>query len=85
MNNDTKLVTAESLQERFTITTVPEKLKKNKKGIEHPSYWVTVKNLRTGYTKLMPRAKAFRYINDRPALWTYVSPLFSFKDHYEVV
>jgi len=49
-----------------------------------PSYWVTIKNVRTGYTKTLPRQKAQRYINNRPSLWSITNPLPEFKDTWEL-
>ena len=71
----------DALAGRMTTIDVPQyKLE----GSDLPSYWVTVKNKRTGYTKLMTRSKAHRYINNRPSSWTIVNPLVSFKDTYEL-
>ena len=55
-----------------------------KKGRTLPSAYVKVKNTRTGYTQVMSRAKAFRYINNRPSLWSITNPIVSFKDSYEL-
>ena len=49
-----------------------------------PSAYVKVKNTRTGYIQVMSRAKAFRYVNNRPSLWSITNPIVSFKDSYEL-
>jgi len=75
----------QSPAELFDIKQIPARVTKNKHGSSADSYYVTVKNKRTGYTKLMARDKAYRYLNNRPSLWKWVSPIFSFKDEYEIV
>ena len=55
-----------------------------KTGRTFPSAYVKVKNTRTGYIQVMSRAKAFRYINNRPSLWSITNPIVSFKDSYEL-
>jgi len=49
------------------------------------AFHVTIKNRRTGYTKLVTRSKAFRYINDFPSLWSITTPDHKFKDIWEEV
>jgi len=82
-----EIVTKELLEKRFERKAlsgrVLKHVNKRKEETEAQAYWVSVKNTRTGYTKLMPREKAYRYVNARPSLWKYTNPLPSFKDTYE--
>ena len=71
--------------ERFKTIQVPAYTTTNKQGKEAPSYWVEIRNLRTGYTHTVSRSKAHRYINDRPTNWSFMNPLLSFKDTYGLV
>ncbi len=77
--------TIEEVQARFETIKVPDYNITSKKGSELPSYYVMVRNTRTGYTKLMPRHKAHRYINGRPSTWSITNPMVELKDKYELV
>jgi len=75
----------DTMAARLQTTVIPPySFTSQKKGNTLPSYWVAVRNARTGYTKLMPRAKAQRYINNRPSDWHIMNPLPEFKDKWEL-
>ena len=70
---------------RMNLQVLPEKITTNKRGKDGKAYYVTIRNTRTGYTKVVPYHKASRYVNNRPSMWSITNPLVSFKDTYEVV
>jgi len=74
----------EALAERMKTTPIPETITMNRHGSGGLPYYIEVVNDRTGQTKLLPRAKAFRYINNRPSMWHIGNPLVSFKDTYSI-
>ena len=58
--------------------------KRRNTGEALPSYYIQVTNKRTGHIHTMSREKAFRYINNRPSLWSIANPIVGFKDEYEL-
>jgi len=73
---------------RFKTIQIPDFTTVNKKYPDAKplkSYWVEVRNMRTGYVHTVSRSKAHRYVNNRPTTWSYVNPLSSFKDTYGLV
>ncbi len=77
----------EEIAKRISNTIkVPDYMVMNGKNKEEAkSYWVQIRNIRTGYTKVVSRMKAFRYINNRPASWSITNPMVTLKDKWELV
>ena len=75
-------------QEALTSKMVPPYYIESKNLAKLPSYWVKMQHTNaTGhtYTKIVPRSKAYRMVNNRAHNWTIFNPFATLSVAYSLV